>query len=239
MKAQAKTDFAKLLIPLALNLLVIIPLIAGVSRLTQLANGASGAVVITPANARFFASPLPVILHIVSAGLYAVLGAFQFISRPFRRRGTGRSSGRSWHQIAGWLLIPCGLMVALSGLWMTLFYPWPHGDGVVLYGLRLLFGSAMTLAIVLGITAIQRRDFIQHGNWMLRGYAIGLGAGTQTLTLMIGELVLGPPNELSRALLMGLAWLINLAVAEWVIGRQRSFRRPHPHPASAVTASQQ
>jgi hypothetical protein len=37
---------------------------------------------------------------------------------------------------------------------------------------------------------------------MLRGYAIGLGAGTQALILMAGELTLGPPSELSRALLM-------------------------------------
>jgi uncharacterized membrane protein len=194
----------------ALLVLVAIPLAAGAFRLTQLAGGAA----ITPANARFFASPLPIVLHIVSVSLYAILGAFQFVPRLRRRR-------HGWHRAAGRLLIPCGLVAALSGLWMTLFYPWPEGDGAILYDLRLLFGSAMLLAILLGVAAIRRRDFVQHGAWMLRGYAIGLGAGTQALTLLAGELIAGPPSELSRALLMGAAWVINLAVAEWII-RKRS-----------------
>jgi hypothetical protein len=116
---------------------------------------------------------------------------------------------------------------------MTLFYPWPEGDGELLYGLRLLFGSAMVLSIVLGIVAIRRRDFVGHGDWMMRGYAIGLGAGTQVLTLMAGELIVGPPGEFSRALLMGAAWVINLAVAEWIIRKQPT--RP-VRPASAVVS---
>jgi hypothetical protein len=40
------------------------------------------------------------------------------------------------------------------------------------------------------------------------------------LTLAAGELIAGPPSELSRALLMGAAWVINLAVAEWAIRRR-------------------
>jgi len=72
--------------------------------------------------------------------------------------------------------------------------------------------------------------------WMLRGYAIGLGAGTQVLTLLAGELILGPPSELSRALLMGAGWVINLAVAEWII-RKRPV--PPAGTASAVVSHRQ
>jgi hypothetical protein len=68
---------------------------------------------------------------------------------------------------------------------------------------------------------------------MMRGYALGLGAGTQVLTLLAGELIAGPPNEFSRALLMGAAWAINLAVAEWAI-RKRPARLARP--ASAVVS---
>lgn len=103
---------------------------------------------------------------------------------------------------------------------MTLFYPSPAGDGELLYAFRLLFGSAMILSILLGFAAIRRRDVIRHNTWMLRGYAIGLGSGTQMLTLTAGELIVGPPNELSRALLMGAGWVINLAVAEWTIRKR-------------------
>jgi hypothetical protein len=111
-KAPARTISAAWLVPAALLVLSVIPLAAGAFRLTQLASGAE----ITPANARFFASPLPVVLHIVSASVYAILGAFQFAT-SFRRRRPG------WHRAAGQLLVLCGLLVGLSGLWMTLFYP--------------------------------------------------------------------------------------------------------------------
>jgi hypothetical protein len=67
----------------------------------------------------------------------------------------------------------------------------------------------------------------------MRGYAIGLGAGTQALTLAAGELIAGPPNELSRALLMGAAWVINLAVAEWIIRKRPA---PPARMASAVVS---
>ncbi|CAN7264143.1 DUF2306 domain-containing protein [Paenibacillus sp. LjRoot153] len=192
-----------------LLLLSVIPLTFGAIRLTELAGGTE----ITSANARFFAAPLPVVLHIVSASVYAVLGAFQFAT-GFRRRRPG------WHRAAGRLLVLCGLIVGLSGLWMTLFYPRPDGTGELLYALRLLFGSAMVVSMLLGFTTIRRGDVIRHRAWMIRGYAIGLGAGTQVLTLLAGELIIGPPSELSEALLMGAGWVINLAVAEWAIRKQ-------------------
>jgi uncharacterized membrane protein len=178
----------------------------------------------SPENARFFASPLPVVLHIVSVTLYSLLGAFQFVP-SFRRHR------RVWHRGVGRILIPCGLVAALSGLWMTLFYPMPRYDGELVYALRLLFGSHMLLSILLGVAAIRRRDFVQHGNWMMRGYAIGLGAGTQVLTGAAAALIASPPNELSRALLMGAGWVINLAVVEWMIRRRRV---PPARTASAV-----
>ena len=200
------------LVPVALIMLVFIPLTAGAFRLTQLGGGAE----ITPANARFFASPLPVVVHIVSASLFAILGAFQF-AVGFRRRWP------AWHRVAGRLLVVCGLLVGFSGLWMTLFYAHPVGDGDFLSVLRLLFGSAMIVSIVLSYIAIRRRNVTLHRAWMTRGYAIGVAAGTQALILMAGEMIAGKPNELTRALLMGAAWVINLAVAEWAI-RKRPAR---------------
>ncbi len=197
------------LVPAALIVLSFVPVVAGAVRLAELSGGGE----VTPDNARFFASPLPVVLHIVSVSLYSILGAFQFAPGLRRRR-------LAWHRAAGRLLVPCGLVAALSGLWMTQFYPWPDGDGVILYGLRLLFGSAMILSILLGVAAILRRDFAQHGAWMMYGYAIGLGAGTQVLTHLPWLLILGIPDELTRALLMGAGWVINLAVAEWIIRRR-------------------
>jgi uncharacterized membrane protein len=221
-KATAKAGSAAWLVPAALLVLSAVPLAAGAFRLTVLAGGAE----ITPANARFFASPLPVVQHILSASVYAILGAFQFAT-GFRRRWPG------WHRVAGRLLVLCGLLVGLSGLWMTLFYPRPDGSGELLSALRLLFGSAMVVSIVLGFAAIRRGNVIRHRAWMMRGYAIGLGAGTQMLTQLAGALIVGPPSELSGALLMGAGWVINLAVAEWAIRKRPA---PPARTASAVVS---
>jgi hypothetical protein len=166
-----------------------------------------------------------VVLHIVSVTLYALLGAFQFVPSLRRRR-------HGWHRTAGWIVLPSGLIVALSGLWMTLFYHMPAHDGALVYGLRLLFGSAMLLSLLRGVIALWRRDFVQHGNWMLRAYAIGMGAGTQVLTGIVASLLVDPPTQLSRALLMGAGWAMNLALAEWIIRR----RPARPARAAAVGA---
>ncbi len=209
MKAQGRKAWAEWLLPAGLILLVVIPLAAGAFRLNQLATGAA----ITPANARFFASPVPVVVHILNASVYALLGAFQFVT-GFGRRKLG------WHRVAGRVVVACGLLVGLSGLWMTLFYPRAEGTGDLLFALRLLFGSAMLVSIVLGFTAIRRGDVLGHRAWMTRAYAIALGAGTQALTQVVASLIVSPPTALSIGLAMGAGWVINLAVAEWAIRRR-------------------
>ena len=76
-------------------------------------------------------------------------------------------------QLAGRVLAVAGLMVAVSALWMTLLYAQKPGTGDLLYVLRLGFGSAMGASLVLGFTAIRRRDIPAHRAWMIRAYAIG------------------------------------------------------------------
>lgn len=202
------------LIPAGLVALSLVPALAGTARLVQLTDVANA----TPENARFFASPLPVLMHIPAAIVYAILGAFQF-SPGFRRQH------RRWHRVAGRILLPSALLVAVTGLWMTLRYPWPAGDGEAVYVERLVFGTLMLYALVLGTDAIRRRKFAEHGDWMIRAYAIGMGAGTQVLThLPWFILVDTKPGEWPRAVMMGSAWVINLVVAEWVIRSQRVTR---------------
>jgi uncharacterized membrane protein len=200
--------------PIGLIVLSLIPVIAGAARLTELL----GRPEITANNARFVDSPIPVTVHIVSVTVYSLLGALQFV--PSLRRGR-----RSWHRIAGHILIPAGVLVAISGLWMSVFYPRPVGDGESLVVVRLIVGSAMLASIVLAVFAIRRRDFVSHGAWMTRAYAIALGAGTQVFTILPWVLIFGPigaADELPRTVLMTAGWVINLAVAEYVIRRRRS-----------------
>ncbi|GAB4057334.1 DUF2306 domain-containing protein [Catellatospora paridis] len=209
------------LVPYGLIALSFVPVVAGAFRVTELASGAP----VDDGNARFFAQPLPVVLHIIGATVYCLLGAFQF-DAVLRRRRPG------WHRVAGRVLIPCGLAAALTGIWMAVFYDLPPVDGLGVMLLRLVFGGAMALAIVLGFACVRRRDFTAHRAWMMRAYAIGLGAGTQAFTHLPWLVAGNVPDERGRFTAMAAGWLINLAVAEWFIRRSR--RRPAPAGTAAT-----
>lgn len=202
------------LVPAGLLALSLVPALAGASRLVNLAIGAPDAV----EDVRFFNAPAPVIVHIVTASLYAILGAFQFTPRL-------RCWPAQWHWRAGWLVLPAGLLAALSGLWMTAFYPRIITDSGLLTGIRIVVGGAMVGSLVLAILALQRRSYGDHGAWMIRAYALGMGAGTQVLTHLPWFILVGAPGPKSRAGLMAAGWLINILVAEWVISRSASRRR--------------
>jgi uncharacterized membrane protein len=211
MTTAEKADW---LMPTALLVLGFIPIAAGIFRLQQIGLGAD----ITPDNARFLAAPLPVVLHIISTTLFSVFGALQFAPGLRRRK-------LDWHRWVGRGLVPCGLVVALTGLWMNQFYPpgiEPPAsfDGPFVYAMRLLAGSAMALFLSLGLAAVLKRDIPRHRAWMMRAYALGLGAGTQVLTHLPWFLFPGIQGEVARSLFMGAGWAINVAVAEWFISRE-------------------
>ncbi len=182
-------------VPTALIALSLVPVLAGAFRLGESTAGTR-------------ATPVAMLLHIVGASVYCVLGAFQFI--PVTRR----------HRLAGRVLVPCGLVAALSGVWMAVFHR-PEGDSDLLTALRVGFGAAMALALVLGFAAVRRRQFRPHRAWMIRGYAIALGAGSQVVLFGLWSALPGTPGKLATALLMGAGWGINLAVAEWIIKEKR------------------
>lgn len=210
------------LVPAGLIFLAFVPIVGGALRLSELAGGPA----LMPEGARFVASPTPVVLHIFSVTIFCLLGAFQFV--PALRR-----SRPGWHRRSGRLLVVAGLVAASSGLWMSQFYDLPAYDGELLYVFRLIFGFGMIASILLGLRAIKRRDITRHRAWMMRGYAIGLGAGTQGFVLMPWIMILGMPGELPRALLMGAGWMINLAVVEWLL-RRTPKRTTALAPSAAV-----
>jgi len=202
---------ASWLVPIGLLVLGIVPGIGGALRLAELGHSAP----ITAENARFFAALAPVALHIVSAVLFSVLGAFQFFPGLRRRRPL-------WHRYTGRLAAPLGLAAALSGLWMTLFYPNADAnfDGPAVYVVRLAAGCGMAAAMVLALAAIAQRDIPVHQRWMTRAYALGMGAGTQVFTHIPWSVWPEVQGELLRAVCMGTGWIINIVVAEWIIKRQ-------------------
>jgi len=197
------------LIPLGLALFAFVPVVAGSVRLTELATGLE---LMGDDNARFVTDPMPVVIHIVAASLYAIGGGFQFA--PGLRRAYPL-----WHRRAGRAIAGLGAAAALSGIWMVFVYPHMPFDGPALAPARLVFGVLTLAFLALGVRAILMRDVPAHRAMMIRAYAVFLGAGTQVFTSIPYMIVAGDPGPEVRDVLMIAGWLINIAVAEWIIRR--------------------
>jgi uncharacterized membrane protein len=205
--------------PAALLALAAIPLTAGTLRLLQLSGGPQ----VIAAEDRFGQVPVALVAHISGSIAFALLGILQLMPR-FRARH------RAWHRRAGRALVVTGLAVAASALWMTVAYEAQPGTGDLLVAFRLVFATAMGACLILGLRAVRRGDIAAHRAWMVRAYAIGLGAGTQAFTEGFGEALIGV-STLAGDLEKGAGWAINLVVAELLIrrpARRRAGTAPVP-----------
>jgi len=196
---------------IGLLLLSLVPCIGGALRLVDLNTGLE----LLPENPRVALLPIPAVFHIISSIIYCIVGAFQFLP-SIRRRFL------KWHRLTGRLLVVAGIISAISGLWMTHYYPLPEDlQGSLLYIVRIVVGTLMIVYILLGLSAVLKRRIAQHRAWMIRAYALGLGAGTQVLVVIPWLVTVGEPSGFIRDILMTLAWVINIAVGEWFISQQR------------------
>lgn len=184
-----------------------IPLLAGLHRLWLIETGSR-----LTENSRFLNEPLPAIVHILSFAIYGPLGATQF-SLHLRDRW------RRHHRKIGTTLVATGLGVTLSGLWMTQFYPRVGHDGPAVYRLRMLAGGGVLISLATALFCLRRQEFERHGQWMLRAYALAMGAGTQVFTHIPLFLFPQLQGELGRAVAMGSAWFLNCALVEWFINK--------------------
>jgi len=225
-RSLTKSD---LMVPALLIALSVVPTVGGVVRLMSVANDDA----VTADNARFLDAPAPVVLHVVSATLYCLLGAFQF-SRGVRLR---------WprvHRRAGVLLTLCGLLAGLTGFWMTVRYPIPTGlQGPILYVVRLVVASAMIASIAVAWSSILRRNIARHEAFMIRAYALGQGASTQVVVLLPWMLISHESHGVTRDLLMTLSWGINVVIAESIIRSRASQGVPLRFAFRMILSQQQ
>ena len=201
-----------------------IPSFGGLFRILELAGGPA----IIPENPRAMAAPLPIVLHIFGSSLFCLLGAVQFLPsirrhRPVTHRALGRAVAIS------------GCISAATGLWMTHFYTFPDElQGNMLYWVRIILSLSMFGLIGWAVVAIRSRNIFRHGASMLRAYAIGQGASTQTF-LGIGWIIVSGTEPLGafRDGMMVFAWTLNLLIAELLISKFLMTKKSLPRRAPA------
>ena len=182
-----------------------------------------------PENPRALTAPVIIGLHILSSAVFCIAGAVQFL--PSLRRHYA-----SAHRITGRAVAVAGCLSAAPGLWMTHYFSFPSElQGTLLYGVRILLGLSMIGLIAWAVKNIRNRNHYQHSASMLRAYAIGLGASTQTFVGIGWMIFTGlEPQDLLRDGLMVFSWAINLLVAEWLIHK---FLRRTPSPDVSIVCS--
>lgn len=192
-----------------------IPAVFGLLRLPELLGGP----MIIPPNPRAVIDPMPIALHILGSSIFCLVGALQFLPSLRRHRP-------ALHRTLGRVVAAAGCASALTGLWMTVSYAFPDAlQGPLLYWARVTLSLAMVGFIGWAVVAIRARETATHRAGMLRAYAIGQGASTQTALLLIAMIFMKTePLGLTRDVLMVGAWFINLAVAEVLI--RRGFTAP-------------
>lgn len=194
-----------------------IPTIGGLLRVLELAGGPA----LIPENPRALLFPVPIVVHIVSSFLFCLVGAVQFL--PNLRRHYP-----STHRLLGRVVAASGCVSAATGLWMTHTFVFPEPlQGPLLYWVRGVLAAAMLGFIGWAVVAIRSRNILQHSAFMLRAYAIGQGASTQTVLGISWIVILGTdPLGPARDALMVSAWGVNLLAAEvliWCLLRPRDL----------------
>ena len=207
MKTVNRREWALLAIILVFSF---VPTFGGLFRVIELGGGPA----VLPNNPRALADPLPIVLHILSSFLFCTVGALQFL--PSVRRHYP-----SMHRAAGRMIAAAGCVSALTGLWMTIAYAIPEElQGLMLYWARIALSLSMFGLIGWAVIAIRSRNILGHSAAMLRAYAIGQGASTQTV-LGIGWMVAFGTEPLGplRDGIMVFAWGLNLLIAEILISK--------------------
>jgi hypothetical protein len=193
-----------------LLLLSALPVFGGVLRLGELGAATE--------SAPHVASPLAIAAHVVAMSTFCLLGAFQFSPALRVRRG--------WHRAAGRVLIPAGFIAALASIWLVVVFDGSPAHAAIAVT-RLVFAIAMLTFLVMGVLAIMRRDFIAHGAWLTRAYAIAVSGGTQALVFALWTTCFGEVDAFGEAWLVAAGFAINSAAAELLV-RRRSSKSTSP-----------
>ena len=102
--------------------------------------------------------------HILPASLFMLLGPLQFVRRI-------RSKHPRFHRWSGRVFLTAGGIVGVTGLSMAFR---KTIGGLDEKAAIILFGTFFVIAFSKGLWHAIHREFAQHREWMIRGYAIGL-----------------------------------------------------------------
>jgi uncharacterized membrane protein len=153
-------------------------------------------------------------IHVYTSMFALVAGFTQFWPWLMRRY-------RQWHRAMGYIYIVT--VVFVSGP-ASLVMAWYANGGTPSRIAFMLLGLLWIFTTVKAWQKAKKRDFVAHRQWMIRSYALTLSAITlRAWKVMIVYALQPGPMDVYRVVAW-LGWVGNLAVAEYIIYRQKRNR---------------
>lgn len=152
------------------------------------------------------------LLHILPGLLFLVLAPLQFIPRIRQRHiRFHRMNGRVLASMA----FVSGVFALVAAFRLPAFGGWITQSATVVFGLIFLF------SICMAVINVRNKRIIQHREWMIRVFALGLGVATIRLVIVLAQVVTGYSFEEVFGYSFWIGLSVNFLVAEWWIRMTR------------------
>lgn len=193
-------------VPAALFLGTLLTIVLALVQVVQIPLGA-----LPEDSLRLSAVPVWHFMHVLGGATFGILGPIQFGRVLMRKYGL-------LHRVMGRVFVAAGAMISLSSL--SLLWHFPDTYSVAVNSGRLLFGIALGVALAIAMQAIRKRDFTRHRNWMIRAYAIGMGATAVTMVFFPIYAITGeaPTGLVADIVFLG-SWAACVVFAEGLVRR--------------------
>lgn len=215
-----RNSWAAIGLPVFLIFLTSIPIVMGFVRSVEVPLQA-----LPEESEYFYQTAWSMAFHGLCGGLFGLLGPMQFWTAFRRRFGT-------LHKISGRIYVLAGVVLGLSGLRLVQAFYGPTFD--MTDASRVLFGTALLVALWLAIQNIRAGNVPRHRAWMIRSYALGMGTAPIAFVFFPVFVITGePPTGIMVDIIFVGTWLVSIASAELVIRLKlnRPARRPAPQTA--------
>lgn len=113
-------------------------------------------------------NPKLTLLHIIPGLLFLLLGAMQFIKAL-------RNHFIKFHRFSGKIYLLLGVLVGITALIMGIKIKF---GGVIESSAVVVFTIWFLYCLVIAYIKIRKRNFIEHREWMIRAYSIGIAVAT-------------------------------------------------------------
>jgi uncharacterized membrane protein len=198
---------------IAIGLSVAILLVFATIRLSDMSRNPPG----TDAfGIRYVQHPRVALVHIIPGLLFLTFGSLQFVTRLRQRH-------IRVHRRLGWAL---AASAAVSGVFaLAAGFTLPAFGGITTQAATVVFGGIFLFSVAKAIRHIRRKEIARHREWMIRAYALAMGAAT--IRIFVGLLVAAGGVRFENAFgpSFWLGFSTNLLVAEIWISRTRVPRQ--------------